>query len=81
MNTKSLIILASYIFRPKLKKDYYVPGSLVISYCGTHINKVSEILDSHLKPVMQNDLSYKEIQQTFLKRSKVLVKFLKMRYQ
>ena len=36
-----------------------VPGRPVISNCGTTpTEKVSEFLDNHLKPVMQEGLSY-----------------------
>ena len=35
-----------------------MPGRPVISNCGTPTERVSEFLGHHLKPVMQNGLSY-----------------------
>ena len=44
---------------PKIHKRLYnVPGKPVISNCGTPTEKVSEFLDHHLKPVMQEGESY-----------------------
>ena len=44
---------------PKIHKRLFdVPGRPVISNCGTPTEKVSEFLDYHLKPVMQEGKSY-----------------------
>ena len=44
---------------PKIQKRLYdVPGRTVISNCGTPTEKVSEFLDHHLKPMMQEGWSY-----------------------
>ena len=44
---------------PKIhKKQQNVPGRPVVSNCGTATEKVSEFLDFHLKPVMQERKSY-----------------------
>ena len=44
---------------PKIQKRLYdVPGRTVISNCGTPTEKVSEFLDHHLKPIMQEGWSY-----------------------
>ena len=44
---------------PKIHKRLEsVPGRPVISNCGTSTEKVSEFLDSQLKPVMQSSWSY-----------------------
>ena len=44
---------------PKMHKRLSdVPGRTVISNCGMPTEKVSELLDYHLKPVMQNGKSY-----------------------
>ena len=40
------------------KRLFNVPGRPVISNCRTPTEKVSEFLDHHLKPIMQNGLSY-----------------------
>ena len=44
---------------PKIRKRLFnVPGRPVISNCTMPIEKVSEFLDHHLKPVMQKGLSF-----------------------
>ena len=46
-----------YLF-PKIHKRLFdVPGRPMISNCGTPTEKVSEFLDNHLKPVMQEEKS------------------------
>ena len=54
---------------PKIHKRLSnVPGRPVISNCGTPTEKVSEFLDHHLKPIMQNLLSYIRDSQHFLEK-------------
>ena len=44
---------------PKIHKSLEnVPGRPLISNCGTPVEKVSEFLNHHLKPVMQSGKSY-----------------------
>ena len=44
---------------PKIRNRLFdVPGRPVISNCGTPTENVSEFLDHHLKPVMQEGQSY-----------------------
>ena len=46
--------LGKLYLQPKIhKKLYNVPGRLVISNCGTNIEKTSEFLENHLKSIMQ----------------------------
>ena len=47
-----------------------VPGRPVISNCGTPTEKVSEFLDSQLKPVMQSSRSYIKDSGDFIKKIK-----------
>ena len=57
---------------PKIHKRLSnVPGRPVISNCGTPTEKVSEFLDHHLKPIMQNLLSYMRLS-TFFKKIKTI---------
>ena len=69
-----LWIQESYQFRktiasPKIyKRLKNVPGRPVISNCGTPTKNVSEFLDHHLKPVMQNGCSYIKDSGDFLKK-------------
>ena len=50
--------LGNLYLLPKIHKRLSnVPGRPVISNCGTPTEKVSEFLDHHLKPIMQNGLS------------------------
>ena len=54
---------------PKIHKCLKsVPGRPVISICGTPTKKMSEFLDHHLKPVMQNDWSYIKDSGDFLRK-------------
>ena len=53
---------------PKRLSD--VPGKPVISNCEVPTEKVSEILDYQLKPVMQNDKSYIRDSGHFLEKIK-----------
>ena len=64
---------------PKIHKHLKnVPGRPVISNCRTPTEKVSEFLDHHLKPVMQNGWSYiKDSGDFFLKKLGMLAIFLK----
>ena len=54
-----------------------MPGRLVISNCGTPTEKVSEVLDYHLKPIIQNGLSYIRDSQHFLEKIKTIGSVLK----
>ena len=42
-----------YLLAKIHKRLYDIPGILVISNCGTLTEKISEFLDHHLKPIMQ----------------------------
>ena len=56
---------------PKINKRLYdVPGKPVISNCGTPTEKVSESLDHHFKPVMQEGESYTKDTGDFLNKIK-----------
>ena len=56
---------------PKIHKRLEnVPGRPVISNCGTPTEKVSEFLDSQLKPVMQSSRSYIKDSGDFIKKIK-----------
>ena len=56
---------------PKIHKRLFdVPGRPVISNCGTPTEKVSEFLDHHLKPVMQEVESYIKATGDFLNKTK-----------
>ena len=58
---------------PKIHKRLFnVPGRPVISNCGTPTEKVSEFLDHHLKPIVQNGLSYRRDSQHFLEKIKTI---------
>ena len=58
---------------PKIHKRLSnVPGRPVISNCGTPPEKVSEFLDHHLKPFMQNGLSYIRDSRHFLEKIKTI---------
>ena len=49
-----------------------MPGRPVISNCGTPIEKASEFLAHHLKPFIQNGLSYIRDSQHFLEKIKTI---------
>ena len=56
---------------PKFHKRLFeVPGRSLISNCGTPMEKVSEFLDSELKSVMQEGLSYIKNSGDFIKKLK-----------
>ena len=58
---------------PKIHKRLSnVPGRPVISNFGTPTEKVSEFLYHHLKPIMQNGLSYIRNSQHFLEKIKTI---------
>ena len=58
---------------PKIHKRLSdVPGRSVISNCGTPTEKVSEFLYHHLKPIMQNGLSFIRDSQHFLGKIKTI---------
>ena len=53
--------LFKWYLLPKIHKRLFnVPGRPVISSCGTPTEKVSEFLDHHLKPIMQNRKDFLE---------------------
>ena len=58
---------------PKIHKRLFkLPGRPVISICRTPTEKVSEFLDHHLKPIMQNGFSYIRDTQHFLEKMKTI---------
>ena len=58
---------------PKIHKRLFnVPTRPVISNCGTPTEKVSELLDHHLKPITQNGISYIRESQHFLEKIKTI---------
>ena len=61
-----------YLLPTIYKRHFNVPGRSVISNCRTPTEKVSEFLDHHLKPIMQNGLSYIRDSQHFLEEIKTL---------
>ena len=70
---KKVCNLSKLYLLPKIHKRLFnVPGRPVISSCGAPTEKVSEFLDYHLKPVMQNGLSYIRDCQHFLERIKTI---------
>ena len=59
---------------PKIYRRLYdVQGRPVISNCGTPTEKVSEFLDHHLKPVMQEGKSYIKSTGDFLNKIKNVI--------
>ena len=66
---KKVTNLGKLYLLPKIHKRLYnVPGRPVISNCGTPTGKVSEFLDHHLKPIMQEGWSYIKDTKAFLKK-------------
>ena len=59
-----------YLLSKIHKRLESVPGRPVISNCGTSTEKVSEFLDSQLKPVMQSSWSYIKDSGDFIKKIK-----------
>ena len=56
---------------PKIHKRLFnVPGRPFISNCGSTTEKVSEILDSHLKGIMQESWSYIKDSNDFIRKTK-----------
>ena len=82
MQKSSLSILLLLIRRLRIweRCNYYlkfirlfnVPGRPVISNCGSPPEKVSELLDSHLKGIMQESWSYIKDSNDFIKKVKNL---------
>ena len=59
----------NFYLLPKIHNRLYdVPGRLVISNCCTTTEKVSEFLDHHLKPIMQEGWSYIKDTKNLLKK-------------
>ena len=57
---------------PKIHKSLHdVPGRPVISNCGTPTEKISEFLDTQLKPRMQMSWSYIKIQVILSEKLKI----------
>ena len=68
---KKTTSLGKMYLLPKIHKRLFdVPGRPVISNCGTPTEKVSEFLDHHLKPVMQEGESYIKATGDFLNKTK-----------
>ena len=59
-----------YLLHKIHKRLENVPGRPVISNCGTPTEKVSEFLDSQLKPLMQSSRSYIKDSGDFIKKIK-----------
>ena len=59
-----------YLLPTIYKRLFNVPGRSVISNCGTPTEKVSEFFGHHLKPIMQNGLSYMRDSRHFLEKNK-----------
>ena len=58
---------------PKIHKRLHdVPGRPVISNCGTPTEKISEFLDTQLKPIMQKSWSYIKDSGDFIRKIKNL---------
>ena len=73
ITTRSLPIWGKCILLPKIHKRLgNVPGRPVIPNCGTPMEKVSEFLDYHLKPVTQSAKSYIKDTSDFLMKLKEL---------
>ena len=51
-----------------------IPGRTVIFNCGTPTEKVSEVLDHHVQPLMEAGKSYVKVTQDFLEKLKHLGK-------
>ena len=59
INHRKATNLGKMYLLPKIHKRLYnVLGRPVISNCGTPTQKVSEFLDNHLKPAMQEGISF-----------------------
>ena len=61
--------MGKFYLLPKIHKRLCnVPGRPIISNCGTPTDKVSEFLDHHLKPIMQEGWSYIKDTEDYLKK-------------
>ena len=66
---KKVTILGELYLLPKIHRRLYdIPGRPVISNCCTPVEKVSEFLDHHLKPIMKEGWSYIKNIEDFLKK-------------
>ena len=66
---KKVANLGKLYLLPKIhKRSYDVPGRPVISNCGAPAEEVSEFLDLHLKPIMQEEWSYIKDTEDFLRK-------------
>ena len=61
-----------YLLSKIHKRLFNVPGRSVISNCGSPTEKVSEILDSHLKGIMPESWSYIKDMNDFIKKPEEL---------
>ena len=70
---KNAAKLATIYFLPKIHKRLFnVPGRPVISNCGAATEKVSEFVDHHLKPIMQQSETYLRDSSDFLEKIRAL---------
>ena len=75
-NIKKLPIWENYISRDyNHKRLHHIPGRPVILNCGIPMEKVSEFLDHHLKPIMQEGWYYINDNKDFLKKIQNMRKF------
>ena len=76
---KKTCSLGKLYLLPKIYKSLFnEPETLVISDWGMLNEKVSEFLDHHRKPIMQNGICYIRDSQHFLEKIKLSEVFLKM---
>ena len=67
-----------YLLPKTHKRLENVPGRPVTSNCGTPTEKVSEFLDSQLKPVRQSSRSYLKNSVISLRKLRILVLLLRI---
>ena len=66
---KKVTSLGKFYLLPKIhKRLYHVPGRPVISNYGTPTEKVSDFLDHHLKPIIQEGWFYVKYTEDILKK-------------
>ena len=74
-NFKSGSCLGKMYLPPKIdKRLYHVPGRPVISNCGTPMEKMSESLGHHLKPIIERGKCYLKYTNHSLEKPKELGK-------
>ena len=75
---KNASCLGKMYFIPKTQRQLYnVPGHQVILNCGTWTDKISKLLDHHLKPVMKSEKSHPQVTGDFLEKIKSPGRILK----